>query len=265
MNAFAVGETKRIRLKIQADKYSLGEADHPDVRFWVKEVTGVYSKADFDTKPTNPSGQTFNGGDLRAWGQVDVYSRTRWSFDGGTLEGWTAGGAATATIVDKTVSLATTGDDPQLVGPETSFDAAAFPAMHVRGSSTLGGKARLYFATKDATAFDESRAIDFELPSTLGDVVVDPSQHPQWKGTITRLRIDPASSGTGTVVIDDVRMAGPAGVTPAADDAGIDGGNSLEVSSDVSGGCSCRTGARSGDGLAAVMLAGLLALRRRKG
>ncbi|MGZ3473213.1 MAG: MYXO-CTERM sorting domain-containing protein [Polyangiales bacterium] len=265
MNAFGVGESKRIRLKIQADRYSLGEADHPGVRFWVKDVTGVYSKADFDSKPTNPSGQTFNGGDLRAWGQVDVYSRTRWSFDGGTLEGWTAGGASTASIVDKTASLAATGDDPQLVGPETSFDAAAFPTLRVRGSSALSGKARVYFATKDATAFDESRAVDFDLGASTGDVVVDLSQHPAWKGTITRLRVDPAPSGMGTVVLDDLRMAGPGGTLPASDDAGTPG-NSVEASGEVSGGCGCEVPSRtrSTSGLFALFALGALGARRRR-
>jgi MYXO-CTERM domain-containing protein len=265
MNAFGVGETKRIRLKIQADKYSLGAADHPDVRFWVKDVAGVYSKADFDAKATNPSGQTFNGGDLRAWGQVDVYSRTRWSFDGGTAEGWTAAGAATATLDGKTLSLATTGDDPQLVGPETSFDAAAYPTVRITGSSTLGGKARLYFATKDATAFDEARAVDFDLASSMGEVIVDLSQHPAWKGTVTRLRVDPAPSGTGTVVVDDVRMAGPGGVVPAADDAGTPGNPAVEASGDVSGGCSCNSPGRAGsEGLLALLFAGAAATRRRR-
>jgi len=262
MNAFAAGETKRIRMKVRAAQYSLGAADHPDVRFWVKNVDGIYSKAEFDTKPTNPSGQTFNGGDLRAWSQIDVFSRTKWTFDGGTLEGWSGVNNTTATIdkAGKAMVVTVSGDDPQLVGPETSFDAATFPTIRIRGKSTLQGPARAYFATSEAKNFDESRSIEFQgLSGDMADVVVDMSKHPAWKGTITRLRIDPAPSGSGTVTIEDLRMAGPGGtpvepITPAADSV-----------DDLEGGCGCRlvpTAQSSGVGLLALL--GLAALRRRR-
>lgn len=267
MNAFGANETKRVRMTIRAAQYSLGQADHPDVRFWVQNVDGIYSKADFDAKPNNPSGQTFNGGDLKSWGQVDVYSATHWSFDGGTLEGWAAGGAADVTLdtMGKTMTIAAKGDDPQAVGPETSFDAATFTTLKLRAKGSLGGKAKLYFATKDAPAFDETRSLEFDAPGAdFADLTVDLAQHPKWTGTITRLRLDPAPSGSGTFVIDDLRMAGPGGapVGPAADDAGV--GLSADASGDVSGGCSCRTSARGASGAYALALLGLLALRRRR-
>jgi MYXO-CTERM domain-containing protein len=266
MNAFAIGETKRIRLKVHAAQYSLGAADHPDVRFWVKNVDGVYSKADFDSKPVNPSGQEWNGGDLRAWTQVDVFAKTKWTFDGGTLEGWSGVNNTTA-LVDETAKAAvitTTGDDPQFIGPETSFDAATFPTIRIRGKSTLQGAAKVYFATADAKEFDESRSLEFPgLTADMKDVVVDLSKHPAWKGTITRLRIDPATSGSGTVTLEDLRMAGPGGTptepTPPTPE------NPATDSSDVEGGCGCRLAPTTqSSGLAVLALAGLAALRRRR-
>jgi len=265
MNAFGIGETKRIRLKVRAAQYSMGAADHPDVRFWVTNVDGIYSKAEFDSAPTNPSGQTWNGGDLRAYSQVDVFARTKWTFDGGTLEGWSGVNNTTATVDEtaKAAVITTTGDDPQFIGPETSFDAATFPTIRIRGKSTLQGAARIYFQTSEAKTFDESRAVEFTgLTAAVSDLVVDMSKHSGWKGTITRLRIDPTASGTGTVTLEDVRMAGPGGVpaepaptTPAAD---ID-------TSDMEGGCGCRvTPATQSSGLAVLALAGLAALRRRR-
>ena len=63
----SVGETKRIQLEVKALKYSIGAADHPDVRAWVSNVEGYYTKSGFDATATNVKGyQTFNGGDLGA-------------------------------------------------------------------------------------------------------------------------------------------------------------------------------------------------------
>ena len=265
MNAFAIGETKRIRMKVRASQYSLGAADHPDVRFWVKNVDGIYSKADFDAKPTNPSGQTWNGGDLRAWSQLDVFAKTKWTFDGGTLEGWAGVNNTTATVDEtaKSAVITVAGDDPQFIGPETSFDAATFPTLRIKGKSTLQGAARVYFATSDNTAFDEARSLEFQgLTSTTQELIVDMSKHPSWKGTITRLRIDPATTGSGTVTLEDLRMAGPGGTpveptptptTPAAD------------ADDAKGGCGCSlTPTTQSSGLGGLALAGLAALRRRR-
>lgn len=260
MNAFGVGETKRIRLKMKGLAYSLGVADHPDVRFWVKDVAGVYTKDAFDSKPTNPSGQTFNGGDLRAWSQVDLYSRTRWTFDGGTLEGWTGAGAAKVSLDEaaKTMVVAVAGDDPQLIGPETEFDAKTFPVLKVRAKSGLSGAMKVYFATKAAPAFDEARSLELQAPGgELGEVAIDLSKHPAWQGTITRLRVDPAPSGNGTFTVDELRMAGPGGVDPVAP-AGD--------SSDLEGACGCRFGtapAFSGFAVLSILSLGLLRRRRR--
>jgi MYXO-CTERM domain-containing protein len=75
IGAMSVGETKRIVLKVKALKFSVGAADHPDVRAWVKSVTTYYSKSAFDSSATNYKNyQTFNGGDLRTYAQTDVLS-----------------------------------------------------------------------------------------------------------------------------------------------------------------------------------------------
>ncbi|MBI2394790.1 MAG: hypothetical protein HYV09_34795 [Deltaproteobacteria bacterium] len=267
MNAFGVGETKRVRLEVRGAQYSLGLADHPDVRFWVKNVEGVYAKPDFDSKPTNPSGQTFNGGDLRAWAQVDIFSPTKWTFDGGTLEGWSGAAGANVTVdaAAKAMVVEATGDDPQAIGPATAFDAAALPTLKMRARSTLGGPVKIYFATKAQNGFDEARALEIQSPGAeLGDVQVDMSKHPAWQGTITRLRIDPAPSGKGTFVAEDLRMAGPGGFEPGGSDAGTTGnaGNS----GDLEGGCGCRLvpAAGSSSGLALVGLLALGLRRRRR-
>ena len=275
MNAFAAKETKRVHLAMKASRYSIGLADHPDVRYWVKDVPGVYSKASFDAPPTDKSGaQKFNGGDLKAATQVDVFSRVQWSFDGGTLEGWAPSGAADVTInADKTMTITAKGDDPIAIGPDTEADATVYGAVKVRAKSPFSTAARLYFATKDAPAFAESRAVDFTVPSdgAMHDVIVDLHDHPDWKGTITKLRLDPVTKGTGAFVVDDIRLTTPTGA-PVPTDGGLDdaGTPTNELTSDGSGGCGCRVAGEGGGdrpagiGLVLGALGASLLIRRRK-
>jgi hypothetical protein len=68
------GETKMIEMTIEATGPSIGVADHPDVRLWVKHVDDFYEKNDFGSTDYNNVGgyQTYNGGDLRVWTETDV-------------------------------------------------------------------------------------------------------------------------------------------------------------------------------------------------
>ena len=79
---FSVGETKRIVLFVEGAQpslglASLGAADHPELRVWVKHTDDGYAKESFDSTPTDSSGQIFNGGDLRAYAQADVLGAER--------------------------------------------------------------------------------------------------------------------------------------------------------------------------------------------
>lgn len=249
INGLSPKETKRIRMKVKAARYSIGEADSPDVRVWVKDVPGVYTKADFTAKATNVDNkQAFNAGDLKAWAPVDIYSRVRWSFNGGMLEGWADANNAEATAEDKSKGLvvAVKGDDPQVVSPETAFSASDYTAITLRASGS--GTARLYFATKDAPAFDEARALDLTVPS--GELTVRLADLPGYRGTITRLRIDPSAD----ITFDDVRMtaaAAPPGITP-------------EGEAEATAGCGCRIESRVESRGVWALLAMLILSRRRR-
>lgn len=74
--ALSPGETKRVTLKVKALAFSVGIADHPDIRAWVSHVDDYYEKTDFSATPNNVGGhQTQNGGDLRTYVQTDVLDR----------------------------------------------------------------------------------------------------------------------------------------------------------------------------------------------
>ena len=75
LGGMSAGETKRIRLKVSALKFSVGKVDHPDVRAWVWHVDNYYETSSFTAKANNVgSYQKQNGGDLRTYTQTDVFS-----------------------------------------------------------------------------------------------------------------------------------------------------------------------------------------------
>jgi len=213
----------------------------------LKDAPGVYSKADFGAAPTNfENRQTFNAGDLKAWAPVDIYSRVRWSFDGGMLEGWSDNGEAEANAEDKTkgLVLTVTGKDPQLIGPETSFPASEYPGLSLK--TTSAGAARVYFATSTSPGFDETRALDVTLQG--GETIVRLADHAAWTGTITQLRIDPVQA----VTFDELRMT-TADAVPTVDPA----------AEDLRGGCGCTTPGHAGPSGSLATLIALALLRRR--
>ncbi len=91
MHSFAPGESKRVVIDLIATEYSVGRADHPDIRVWVRHIANVYGEhTSFGGSPsTNKIGKV-----LRAHAQVDVLKADEWQFaskkNAGDLEGWRA-------------------------------------------------------------------------------------------------------------------------------------------------------------------------------
>ena len=80
----APGTSKVVVVVAAALEPSIGLADHPDVRAWVRHADDVYDKPDFWAEPTLNVGQAWNLGDLRVWAEHDVWADTG---GGGGLRG----------------------------------------------------------------------------------------------------------------------------------------------------------------------------------
>jgi len=222
MNALSPGETKRITLTLQADEYSIGVAEAPDVRFWVQDVAEHYHQDEYDGPVTNVDGSQTFGERLQVLQQTDVYSRTRWEWNSDRAEGWTPSGSATlATDMGAGVLvLGATDSDGALRGPKTSFPADARTTVRLRAKRSEGaGQARLRFATAEAPELGAEREIPFDLPADEGfhDITIDAGAHPGWTGTIVRLEIDPLGGDGGTAELDSLRVEAPLGEGPGED------------------------------------------------
>ncbi len=121
-----------------------------------------------------------------------------WGFDtDGDAEGWTAmhdlsgwevaGGLLHSSVV---------GRDPYMHGPEVSEDSTALDTVELSfhaGSVTAGQ----IFWQNSGGGWAEERHLDFFMPGTgeVETVEIDLSDHENWSGTFTQLRLDPAVLG----------------------------------------------------------------------
>jgi hypothetical protein len=257
MNALSPNETKRVTLKLAADSYSIGLADSPDVRLWVKDVPSFYHQDDFNGEAQNVNNSQSFGDKLQVYAPLDIYSKTRWEWDTDRLEGWTPLGAVTLTPdpASKVLLFGGEGEDPGALGPTTSFSAGDLTAVALRAKRTGGeGAARLYFATEAEPEMSDEKSIDFDLPDdeAFHEITVRAGAHPLWTGTITGLRIDPFTKGPGTVELDYVRAVADDGSSGSGGTGGAGGASSGAGASGAipgagdGGGCACAIPGGSG-------------------
>lgn len=249
LNALSPNETKRITVYAADAGYSIGSGKTSAVRFWVKDVPSYYHQDQFDGAATNVDGSQTFGAKLQAALAVDVFSRTRWEFNGDTGEGWSPVGpiVLTPNPAGKALTLSVSGDEPAVVGPVTSFSAAAYDAVTLRARRTGGsGAAGLYFMTEAEAQPSGDKSIAFELPDddSFHAIELNLGTNPKWTGKIVRLELRPFASGDGIVELDYVR----AGVWGAPSGGGGSGGAGVGGGADGGAGGSASQGGASAGG-----------------
>lgn len=267
LNALAPGETKRVTLSVNTKTYSIGLADSPGIRFWVKDIPNFYHQDAFDGAATNVDGSQSFGDKLQLNLPSDIYSRTHWEWDSDRLEGWEPINSVTigADPALKTLVIEADGDDPGAMGPETAFDAGEYQKIVVRAKRNGGaGSSRLYFSTLEDPVMDEQKSLPFDIPEngSFHERALDMSAHPHWTGTVNALRIDPFDSGIGTMELDYLRvLSGSSGGNNGAGNGVLPEDNSLGSS------CICAfpgAAGKRGGGDYFVLAIGFLLLASRR-
>jgi len=208
---FAPGEGKKIAFVTRATGYSIGKADHPDVRAWIQHVAGYYGEQTGwnDAVETNHAGTI-----LRAYKQHDVFQRDRWDFDGpnaADTEGWTAANGVSSLAVvpaDDQLKIQLAGGDPHIVNSRARVDAGAKKALELTLKSNGAPRmAQVFFKTTAESSWSEAKSERFIAPGggEMKVLHVDLSANPKWTGTVTGLRLDPATEGTDAFRVDRIR------------------------------------------------------------
>jgi hypothetical protein len=134
--------------------------------------------------------------------------KTAWDFRYG-LQGWTANSSLLFSETGfQGVVFGVTGQDPFIEGPQLAGVLAKdYPYLYVKMASQTDTCGQIYFQRAGDAGFADARSINFNVTPSGGDlhIVIDMRQNPNWIGTITRLRIDPAC-GPATGMANAVRL-----------------------------------------------------------
>jgi hypothetical protein len=138
-------------------------------------------------------------------------TRTTWAFASGG-SGWTPRDLGDGYMGGPGWYYPLAGSDPQLLSPDLDISLQAYGGVEIvmaAGIPVVDPQAQLYFATDTQKGFAETRSarIAAKADGALHTYRVDFSDHKDWTGTLTRLRLDPSGPGTkGGVRIDVIRL-----------------------------------------------------------
>ncbi|MBA2661507.1 MAG: N-acetylmuramoyl-L-alanine amidase [Bradymonadaceae bacterium] len=198
---FAPKERKQVVVTLRAKRYSVGEVGHARASFWLRGIDkGVYGPAaTYATKPgTNKFGKAMRG---RSY--VDVLSRNEWQFNTASkynLEGWTACRKGHHDQLYKpsnagVMRMRVTGNNSCVQAPRwVHVNANAYDQIVIRTRSFDGAhQMGILFGATGTTPWSGKRMVRFDGRGNgnYHTMVIQMSDHPEWKGTIRRLRIDP--------------------------------------------------------------------------
>ncbi|MCL5995518.1 MAG: hypothetical protein M1546_05610, partial [Chloroflexi bacterium] len=109
------------------------------------------------------------------------------------------------------------GGDPYMAGPSIELDTATVPHIELRMSSTQGSDAQIFWEV-DGQPFNEAASQHFSVVAdgNWHTYRLDLATHNEWKGRVTRLRLDPSNQAGGDIAIAYIRLLGPLPATIVA-------------------------------------------------
>jgi hypothetical protein len=130
-------------------------------------------------------------------------------------QGWTAYNVSDTSVTNGIFNIDPAGYDPYIISPALAINADEYKRIELRiASNMLDWYGNIYFKTSSSNFYSESKNISFSVPycppSTCSgkagfrNLSIYTGNHPQWKGTITGIRIDPGNQGMSGTKIDTV-------------------------------------------------------------
>ena len=125
-------------------------------------------------------------------------SLAEWTFEtDGSTEGWTAeNDLDELTVEDGVLSTSVQSRDPYMHSPDISLSASDVETIEITFHASEAVIGQLFWTTTEGD-WDEARHVDFFLDGSgeMASYTIPVSQHSEWTGTITGLRLDPAVLG----------------------------------------------------------------------
>ncbi len=140
-----------------------------------------------------------------------VDTRTTWSFAAGTA-GWEARGLGEGASGGPGWYYPLAGSGPQLISPQLDIPLDSYNAVEIdmiTGVPVTDPTVKVFFANAEQADFSMSRSVTLagHADGQAHTYLAVFGNNVEWRGRLTRLRIDPAGSGSsGGVRIDRVRL-----------------------------------------------------------
>jgi hypothetical protein len=167
----------------------------------------------------DPACEALNGHAIRIDQIAFVTNALSWDFRNGA-GGWTIGNSlSNQTQEPLGLWFNVAGNDSQLISPFISVPAANYSRIAITMASTTDTCRQLYFKREGDVSFAEDRAFYTEViaDGSTTTFYLDVSANPNWQGTITQLRFDPACEAVNghAIRIDQIVFTvTPTPVTP---------------------------------------------------
>lgn len=140
-----------------------------------------------------------------------VESIVAWDFDTqGNALGWRAANdLASFTFNSDGLSTASTAGDPYMIGPSIHMDTASVLHLEIRMRSSRGNDAQVFWQV-DGQDFNEQASQHFAVKpdGQWHTYRLDLNDHPAWKGTLTRLRLDTSAQSGADLGIAWIHAVG---------------------------------------------------------
>lgn len=113
-------------------------------------------------------------------------------------------GATTVNFDSPGAWIIKVANDPQIISPPLSINANEYKGVTVKLASLARDRqAQVFFTTDSSPDFSEpkSKLMPIVNDGSYNQVSFDFSDNQEWRGTITRIRVDPVAGGNGSEVV----------------------------------------------------------------
>ena len=159
--------------------------------------TGTITRYRLDPASGGPNGGTIQ---IDNFLSLSAPPALMWDFGvNGDVEGWTAiHSLAPLSTGGGLLQTSLTGVDPYMHSPQISLNALSIGSIAVNMRVHAGNLAQVFWITSDDPVWNETKSKTFPMTAdgSLHPYEVVLEGHPSWKGTVTRMRIDPTDSSS---------------------------------------------------------------------
>ena len=200
--------SRRIMIVEAWNEWGEGSTVEPDLEDGFRKVDAIREVFAPNAGPHVDIAPTDVGMPLIEWPAGASPAPPRWRFAAAAdWKGWSASAISGREIKDGRLAFRTSGADPFLISPGFTASARLYTKAAIRMSVSANADVQLFWQTEDAAGMSELRSMHFTAhPGAPATYEVPLAATPQWRGVITRLRLDPGARPGIAVAVESIAL-----------------------------------------------------------